>query len=118
MSIFAKLFGRREGSVRQSDETPAVLDSVTIGAQVWMRRNLDIVAFRNGDPIPEVRTKEEWVAAGNQRQPAWCHYSNDPDLGVIYGRLYNWFAVSDPRGLAPKGWHIPADSEYTKPEAR
>ena len=91
---------------------------VTIGKQVWMTENLNVDKFRNGDPIPHVKTTEEWETAGNNGQPAWCYYEhravqNDPANGEKYGKLYNWYAVNDPRGLAPKGWHIPTDDEWT-----
>lgn len=89
-------------------------NEVTIGKQVWMSENLNVDKFRNGDPIPEVKTAKEWVAAGINKQPAWCYYDNDPDNGDRYGKLYNWFAVKDSRGLAPNGYHIPTDAEWTK----
>ena len=88
--------------------------TVTIGTQVWMTKNLDVSTFRNGDPIPEAKTKEEWESAGNNKQPAWCYYDNDPANGAKYGKLYNWYAVNDSRGLAPDGYHIPSDAEWTK----
>ena len=81
--------------------------TVLIGKQIWMKENLNVSFFRNGDPIPEAKTKEEWLSAGKQGKPAWCHYENDPKYEGKYGRLYNWFAVCDPRGLAPIGWKIP-----------
>jgi uncharacterized protein (TIGR02145 family) len=87
--------------------------TVTIGTQVWMTKNLDVATFRNGDPIPEAKTKEEWDKAGDNKQPAWCYYDNDPANGAKYGKLYNWFAVNDPRGLAPSGYHVPTDAEWT-----
>ena len=87
--------------------------TVTIGTQVWMTKNLDVSTFRNGDPIPEVKTNEEWLKAGENNQPAWCYYDNNPANGVKYGKLYNWYAVNDPRGLAPVGYHIPTDAEWT-----
>ena len=86
--------------------------TVTIGTQVWMTKNLDVSTFRNGDPIPEVKTQEEWEEAGKNKQPAWCYYDNDPKNGEKYGKLYNWYAVNDPRGLAPTGWHVPTDAEW------
>jgi uncharacterized protein (TIGR02145 family) len=87
--------------------------SVKIGTQTWMAENLNVSTFRNGDLIPEVKTKEEWKRAGDNKQPAWCYYDNDPKNGAIYGKLYNWYAVIDPRGLAPAGWHVPSDTEWT-----
>jgi len=86
---------------------------VTIGKQVWMTKNLDVATFRNGDPIPEAKTDEEWERAGENKQPAWCYYDNDPANGAKYGKLYNWHAVNDSRGLAPVGYHIPSDAEWT-----
>ena len=81
--------------------------TITIGKQIWMTENLNVSYFRNGDPIPEAKTKDEWVIAGKQGKPVWCYYENDPKYESKYGRLYNWFAVCDPRGLAPIGWKIP-----------
>jgi uncharacterized protein (TIGR02145 family) len=88
-------------------------NEVTIGTQVWTTKNLDVSTFRNGDPIPEAKTMEEWQKAGKNKQPAWCYYDNDPSNGAKYGKLYNWYAVNDPRGLAPNGYHIPTDAEWT-----
>jgi uncharacterized protein (TIGR02145 family) len=87
--------------------------TVTIGTQVWMSKNLDVSNFRNGDPIPQAKTDEEWKKAGDNKQPAWCYCGNDPSKGARYGKLYNWYAVNDTRGLAPIGWHIPTDAEWT-----
>lgn len=86
--------------------------SVTIGDQVWMAENLNVDTFRNGDSIPHAETEEEWKAAGEQGKPAWCCYNNDPENGKKYGKLYNWYAVNDPRGLAPEGWHISTDRDW------
>jgi uncharacterized protein (TIGR02145 family) len=86
--------------------------TITIGTQVWMTKNLDVATFRNGDPIPQAKTNEEWVKAGVNQQPAWCYYDNDPANGAKYGKLYNWYAVNDSRGLAPVGYHIPSDEEW------
>jgi uncharacterized protein (TIGR02145 family) len=87
--------------------------TVTIGNQVWMTKNLDVSKFRNGDLIPEAKTTEEWEKAGENKQPAWCYYDNDPKIGQKYGKLYNWYAVNDSRGLAPEGWHVPSNDEWT-----
>jgi uncharacterized protein (TIGR02145 family) len=87
-------------------------NEVTIGNQVWMTENLNVDTFRNGDPIPHAKTDEEWEKAGESKQPAWCYYKNDPANGETYGKLYNWHAVNDPRGLAAEGWHIPSDDEW------
>jgi uncharacterized protein (TIGR02145 family) len=86
--------------------------SIHIGNLEWMSENLDISTFRNGDPIPEARTDEEWYKAGKNGKPAFCYYRNDPADGKNYGKLYNWYAVNDPRGLAPVGWHVASDTEW------
>lgn len=85
--------------------------TVTIGKQIWMAENLNVEHYRNGDPIPEVQDKEEW---DNLTTGAWCWYENNSANGMTYGRLYNWYAVNDPRGLAPEGWHIPSSNEWNK----
>jgi len=87
-------------------------NEVQIGTQIWMTKNLDVSKFRNGDPIPEAKTDEEWKKAGENKQPAWCYYENDPANGAKYGKLYNWYAVDDARGLAPVGWKIPTNTEW------
>jgi uncharacterized protein (TIGR02145 family) len=85
------------------------LPSVTIGTQVWTNQNLDITTYRNGDPIPEVTDTTAWA---NLTTGAWCYYTNNQASGSIYGKLYNWYAVNDPRGLAPQGWHVPTVDEW------
>ncbi len=91
------------------------VNEITINKQVWMAKNLNVDKFRNGDPIPEAKTDEEWHKAGDNGQPAWCYYNNDPANGGKYGKLYNWYAVNDSRGLAPVGYHIPSIYEWTIP---
>lgn len=87
---------------------------VRIGEQVWMSENLNVEKFRNGDIIPHAKTEEEWKKARASKQPAWCYYDNEPANGEKYGKLYNWYAVNDSRGLTPAGWHIPSDAEWTQ----
>ncbi len=87
--------------------------TVTIGTQTWTATNLDIATFRNGDAIPQAKTTEEWKAAGENKQATWCYYENNSENGTKYGKLYNWYAVNDSRGLAPAGYHIPTDEEWT-----
>lgn len=85
---------------------------VVVGDQQWISQNLNVDHFANGDPITMVRTKEEWKLAGEKKIPAWCYYNNDPSNGDTYGKLYNWYAVHDPRSLAPKGWHVPNETDW------
>jgi uncharacterized protein (TIGR02145 family) len=97
-----------------SSKGTTTTNEVIIGKQVWMTRNLNVNKFRNGDPIPEAKTDEEWLKAGENEQPAWCYYDNDLANGEKYGKLYNWYAVNDRRGLAPKGWKIPSDEDWSR----
>jgi uncharacterized protein (TIGR02145 family) len=85
---------------------------IKLGTQTWAAKNLSVTVFRNGDAIDEARTNEEWLKAGCEGKAAWCYYGNNRGNEKKYGRLYNWFAVMDPRGLAPLGWHIPSDREW------
>ncbi len=87
--------------------------TVKIGKQVWMAENLNVSHFRNGDPIPEAKDNAAWVKIFKNGKPAWCNYNNDAGYGQKYGKLYNINAVKDRRGLAPKGWHIPTDADWT-----
>jgi uncharacterized protein (TIGR02145 family) len=79
---------------------------------VWMSKNLDVDRFRNGDMIHEAKTTEEWMQAYHAKQPAWCFFENDPINDTQYGKLYNYYAVNDPRGLAPTGWRIPNRKDW------
>ena len=83
---------------------------IKIGAQTWTGKNLDLESYRNGDAIPQVQDKKAW---SNLKTGAWCYYENYTANGTTYGKLYNWYAVIDPRGLAPEGYHIPTDVEWT-----
>jgi len=88
------------------------IKSVQIGTQIWSSENFNSFRFRNGDSIPEAKTQEEWANAGLEERPAWCYYKFSSVEGAKYGKLYNWFAVNDPRGLAPIGWHIPSKDDW------
>lgn len=82
---------------------------VTICGKDWMLRNLDVSTYRNGDPIPQITDPSEWV---NATTGAWCYFEHSSANGSVYGKLYNWYAVNDPRGLAPEGWHVATDEEW------
>jgi uncharacterized protein (TIGR02145 family) len=75
----------------------------------WSAKNLDVETFRNGDPIERIDDPVQWALAD---YPAYCYYDNDDNYNENYGKLYNWYAVTDPRGLAPYGWQIPTRSQY------
>lgn len=79
---------------------------VEIGSQIWHKEDLKVTKFRNGDDIPVIQDIKEWSKI--EKTAAMCI---NPKTGAY---LYNWYAVIDPRGLAPEGWHIPSDEEWTK----
>lgn len=89
-----------------------VMIEMTIGNQIWMTENLNVEEFRNGDPIKHIKSAKEWKKAGENGVPAWCYYDNDSNNDIVHGKLYNWHAINDPRGLAPQGWHIPTTDEW------
>jgi uncharacterized protein (TIGR02145 family) len=89
-------------------------NTVVIGKQEWLAENLNVSKFRNGDPITQATSYEEWESLGAQKKPAWCYYEFNAANGAKYGKLYNWYAAGDKRGLAPKGWHIPDQDEWRK----
>lgn len=85
--------------------------TVKICDQEWTTQNLDVLTYRNGDVIQQVRDPKVW---SELKTGAWCWYNNDSaSYAATYGRLYNWYAVNDPRGLAPRGWHVPGELEWT-----
>lgn len=85
------------------------IESVTIGSQTWSAKNYDLTVYRNGDLIPQVTDPNVWDTLTTG---AWCYYNNDPSNNATYGKLYNGYALKDPRGFAPEGWHIPTDDEW------
>lgn len=97
-------------------EPPATLSkepiSVRIGNQVWMAENLAVTTFRNGDKIPNISGAGEWSAAGRIGQPARATYGNTSSPKSSYGLLYNYAAVSDPRGLCSLGWRVPSKADW------
>jgi uncharacterized protein (TIGR02145 family) len=82
---------------------------VTIGEQCWFKKNLNTPTHRSGDAITLLEDNAEWAAASGG---AWSYYGNNVANGATYGKLYNFYAVSDSRGLCPTGWHVPSDEEW------
>ena len=114
--VLIALSCKKERSDLQSTAENDALDigtgkypSVFIVNQTWMEKNLDVGYYRNGDKIPQVKDPVKW---GTLTTGAWCWYNNDSVFGAVYGKLYNWYAVNDPRGLAPIGWHVATDAEW------
>jgi len=102
-------------SVKTMDTTISDIDDnhyriVQIGSQIWMAENLKTTRYRNGDPIPQVTDNNTWDALTTG---AYCHYNNNEGNVAVYGGLYNWHAVNDSRSIAPSGWHVPSDAEWS-----
>ncbi len=83
-----------------------------INKQIWMAENLNVDKFRNGDTIPYARSETDWQLANEKKKPAFCYYQNDSANGKKYGKLYNWYAIIDKRGLAPVGWKLPSADDW------
>lgn len=83
------------------------MNTVKIGNQIWSAENIEVDHYRNGDKIPHVQNKNDWA---NLTTGAWCYSSNRKK----YGKLYNWYAVNDKRGMEPEGYHIPTRTEFQK----
>jgi len=87
-----------------------IYHTVTIGTQVWLAENIKTTHYCNGDSIPNGPTGTSWY---NQKTGSQCDYGNKPSNGLIYGKLYNWYAVDDSRKLCPTGWHVATNDEWT-----
>jgi len=86
-----------------------VYNSIEIGDQIWMIENLKVTHYRNGDPIPNVTDSTTWAGLSSG---AYSSYNNNESFVETYGRIYNWFATSDSRGIAPEGWHVATDEDW------
>jgi uncharacterized protein (TIGR02145 family) len=95
-----------------TDQDGNVYKTITIGTQIWMAENLRTTIYRNGDPIDNIIDSKAWIALSTG---AWCTYGNtvNSDMIASYGILYNWYAVTDSRNIAPEGWHVPTNAEWT-----
>ena len=88
------------------------MEEIKIGNQIWTSFNLSVEQFANGELIQEASSYEDWKYCGLNQIPAYCSYENKQENEKVYGKLYNWFAVDDKRGLAPIGWQIPSLEDY------
>jgi len=84
--------------------------TVRIGDQVWMAENLRATMYRNGDTIPNIIDNKQW---SGDTLGAYCNPNNYIENAAVYGRLYNYYAANDPRGLAPEGWHIATKEDWS-----
>jgi len=87
--------------------------TVIIGNQEWMAENLRVTRYNNGDDIPTGLSNEDW---GDTTEGAYAIYNNNNDMLEAYGKLYNWYAVDDSRGLCPEGWSVPSHDDWTQLE--
>jgi uncharacterized protein (TIGR02145 family) len=96
---------------KMTDQDGNVYKTVTIDTQTWMAENLRTTKYNDGSSITNVTGATEWV---NLTTGAYCDYNNTTNIDTIatYGRLYNWYAVNTGK-LAPKGWHVPTDDEWS-----
>lgn len=104
------LFTFKNNAQTVTDYDGNVYNTVTIGSQVWMAENLKVTHYNNGVAIPNVTVNTAWSSLTTG---GYCDYNNTPSNSTIYGKLYNWYAVNDIQNLAPIGWHIPTEAEWT-----
>ena len=104
------------GSTTDHRKNSAV-ESVVIGEQHWMKSNMAVTRFRNGALIQRVNDASAWTAAGLARTPAYAVYDNRYAPPANWGLLYNFAAVTDPRGICPAGWRVPNNRDWQKLEA-
>ena len=89
-----------------------IYHAVKIGKQCWLKENLKTTRFRDGSPIPEIEDSLTWANINRSPRPAWCYYQGNDNYDTIYGKLYNWYAATDPRDICPAGWHVPSDADF------
>jgi uncharacterized protein (TIGR02145 family) len=92
------------------DQQGNLYKTITIGGKEWMTENLKTTIYRNGDPIPNVTNTSQWASTTDG---GWCYYNNNAQFDCPYGKMYNWYTVSDPRNVCPTGWHVPSSDEWT-----
>jgi uncharacterized protein (TIGR02145 family) len=92
-----------------TDQDGNVYKTIVIGNQEWMAENLKVGHFKNGDTIPNITDNNTW---SNQTIGSLCTYNDSTNFECPYGKLYNWFTISDARGVCPLGWHVPNESEW------
>ncbi|MCU0399633.1 MAG: fibrobacter succinogenes major paralogous domain-containing protein [Algoriphagus sp.] len=95
-----------------TDHEGRTYKTVKIGNQTWMAENLNVITYRNGDTIPAAYDEEEWALGGVFLMPARMDVLFDEENGKFFGKLYNYLAISDERGIAPDGWRVPTDEDW------
>lgn len=84
--------------------------TVQIGTQIWMAENLNTTKYRDGSLISNIADASNWNSTDGG---AYCDHQNNPYNSLIFGKLYNWYAVTENRNICPIGWHVPTNSEWT-----
>jgi uncharacterized protein (TIGR02145 family) len=97
---------------RVTDIDGNVYQTVTIGTQVWMKENLKVTKYRNGDSIGTTYPDTLDYFSESAPKYQWAYDGND-SIATIYGRLYTWYAITDSRNVCPNGWHVPTVAEWT-----
>jgi len=82
---------------------------IEIGNQCWTKENLKTTKYADGSVIPNVTSDSQWTGLTTG---AWANYENSAVNDAVYGKLYNWYTVADPRNVCPTGWHVPTDAEW------
>ncbi len=97
-----------------TDTDGNIYNTVKIGNQCWLQQNLKTSHYRNGAPILQVEDSFAWASIEGEHgtTPAWCYYNKDSANNTLYGKLYNWYAVSSPGQLCPTGFHVASDSDW------
>ncbi len=104
------LYAQQKASVTDRDGN--VYQTVRIGTQVWMKENLKVSRYRNGEIITTTNPGTLDISGENAPKYQWASNGDEGNVAV-YGRLYTWYAATDPRGVCPSGWHLPTDAEWT-----
>ena len=86
-----------------------IYGTINIGGQIWMTENLKVTKYRDNTPIPLVTDNTEWAELSTG---AYCNYNNDEVTAAVYSKLYNWWAATDSRNIAPEGYHVPSYAEW------
>lgn len=84
------------------------IETITIGTQVWMKKNLDVVNYQDGTAIERANLE----FSRSITSPAWCYYDYDIIHNELYGKLYNGYAVNDSRGICPIGFRVPTRTDF------
>jgi uncharacterized protein (TIGR02145 family) len=100
---------KAEPAITAIDYDGNIYETVTIGRQIWLKQNLRVTHFRNGDPI--LRTSIEDLSQEVAPNYQWPNKVTNPD-SVLYGRYYTWYAAADPREICPIGYHLPDSTEW------